>query len=410
MADFEQSRLSTRQTASLAAETHASLSVRIWKQAEPSGPSGRPLDPARTLILDLISASKGALSQPDAPVISASFPAVAPAVLAARRVQWALQGLAQSDPASDLATAILVCAADDLADSAILKSAQAALNLSPPGQILLTPNAAEALKDIPSLPLQSIPESAMQELVWRAAAVEPSRSLDEEAIEALIKQHGLESEVPQLPPPQEPEKPLPALTREVKAVGVFPPPPVWEQPEPEAPSAPRGLNPRLLYAGGGGLLALLAIVGYFALSHGTKNPAPQPSVPTTAVEQASPATQTSQTATKTPKTKPSATPNQPTPLAADQNPSAPIPKDTPQSNSATTTPDAPPVQVPQPKEKSGGCSLEQSEIPKLLAQADSNRAAGRYEDALRQYKRVLDCGENARARNGQEITHLAMQH
>jgi hypothetical protein len=425
MAEFEQTRLSTGQTTSFAQESHApaegTLSVRVWKKTESAGPPARPDDPARCLILDLISASQGVVSQSDPQFVSASFPGAALAVLAARRLQWAMQGLAQSDPSSDLAAAILVHEADDLEDPAALESAQAALAQATPGQILVSAKAAEDLKDVPSLPLQAVPESALYELVWRSSVALPNRSLDEEAIEALIKQHGLESEVP--PVRQEPAKPVPQprptreikpASRETKSVGAYPAPAVWEEPEPVAPSGPGGINPRLLYAGGGGVLVLIAVVCFFIFSHGAKPDVSQPATPATAAEQTSTAHQASQPATKTQKQKPNATAAQPAPSASQQKPSAESPKDSGSNVAAQAPAETTPAQQPQPKEqpkeKSAGCTLDQGDIPKLLGQADNNRAAGRYEDAVRQYNRVLACGENARARNGLEITRLAMQH
>ena len=423
MADSKQSRLPTEQTHPLVLDNpapgEASLTVRLWKKSDPAGSTVRPGDPGFSLILDLISSSQGILSQPNPSLVAASFPGVAEATLAARRLQWALQGLAQCDPAADLTAAILVHGTEDLADPAALESAQASLEHAAPGQILVSATAAEGLKDVPSLPLKAVPESALHELVWRSSAVEPSRLLDEEAIDALIKRHGLESEAP--PVPQEPAKPVPTATREVKAasretkaVGTYPAPAVWEQPEPEAPSASRGMNLRLLYAAGGGVLALITIVGFFVFSHSGKNSVPHPAEPSAAIQQTSPGPQSNQPTPKTPKSKPSTAASQPTPSVDQQKPSADGPKDSGRNAAEQAAPQAAEVQQPQqkeqPKEKSAGCTLDQSDIPKLLAQADTNRAAGRYEDAQRQYNRVLACGENSRARNGLEITHLAMQH
>ncbi len=422
MTEFEQSRLSTRQTFSLATESPAPaqgcIAVRIWKKADPARSPIRPENPASSLILDLISASQGVFSQPGGSLISASFPGVAPAILAARRLQWAMQGIAQSDPSSDLAAAILVHETDDLADPAVLESAQASLDHATPGQILVSTKAADDLKDVPSLPLQAVPESTLLELVWNSSAALPSRSLDEEAIEALIKQHGLEAEVPLVRPepvkaPATATREIKAPTRETKAVGVYPAPVVWEEPEPVAP--PRGaMNPRLLFAGGGGVLALIAVVAFFVISHNRQSSVSEPAAAPTAVEQAKPASQSGQAGAKTPKPKPTATAAQPLASASQQKPSEETPKDSGHNvaNETPTETASEPQQQPkeQPKEKSAGCTLDPSDIPKLLGQADSNRAAGRYEDAVRQYNRVLACGENSRARSGLEITHLAMQH
>jgi hypothetical protein len=428
MADSKQSRLPTEQTQPLAVEnpasSEASFSVRLWKKSDPARSPVQPGNPAFSLMLDLISSSLGVLSQPNPPLVSASFPDVAQAILAARRLQWALQGLAQCDPVADLAAAILVGEASDLADTAALESAQASLDHAAPDQILVSAKVSEVLKDIPSFPLQVVPDSALHELVWRSSSALPSRVLDEETIEELIKRHGLESEAP--PPPQEPVKPLPSATREVraasrevkaasretKAVGAYPTPAAWEQPEPVAQPASRGMNPIVLYAGGGGVAVLIAIVAFFALSHKGQNSAPQAVEPSAAVQQANPAPQSGQPAPKITKSKPTASTAQPEPSIVQQKPSAEAPKDSGHNDAVVTPAQAPDVQ-PQKTEKTGSCTLNQpaSDIPKLLGQADSNRAAGRYEDAVRQYNRVIACDhENSRAKNGLELTHLAMQH
>jgi hypothetical protein len=150
MADSKQSRLPTEQTHPLVLDNpapgEASLTVRLWKKSDPAGSTVRPGDPGFSLILDLISSSQGILSQPNPSLVAASFPGVAEATLAARRLQWALQGLAQCDPAADLTAAILVHGTEDLADPAALESAQASLEHAAPGQILVSATAAEASK------------------------------------------------------------------------------------------------------------------------------------------------------------------------------------------------------------------------------------------------------------------------
>jgi hypothetical protein len=178
------------------------------------------------------------------------------------------------------------------------------------------------------------------------------------------------------------------------------------------------MNPRLLYGGGGGVLVLIAIVAFFAFSHSKQSSDSPPSRPTPTVEQASPVHQSAQPAQKGTKSKPTASPGSTASSTGQQQPPAGNASD----GGRTAVKEPPPVaaegqqtqareqQKEQPKEKAAGCSMELGDIPKLLGQADNNRAAGRYEDAVRQYNRVLACGENSRARNGLEITHLAMQH
>jgi len=57
----------------------------------------------------------------------------------------------------------------------------------------------------------------------------------------------------------------------------------------------------------------------------------------------------------------------------------------------------------------GKCELNKSDIPRNLRRADSNRAAGNYTDALREYNEVLACdSENAAALTGVEKTKRAM--
>jgi hypothetical protein len=84
-----------------------------------------------------------------------------------------------------------------------------------------------------------------------------------------------------------------------------------------------------------------------------------------------------------------------------------IPKSQPKGTTITPAPTKPrPTQgdsniyapTPQPRH---GCSLDPGEIPQYLAMAEGNRNRGKYEDAQREYERVLACEPgNREARQG----------
>ncbi|MGD0901307.1 MAG: hypothetical protein ABR924_00070 [Terracidiphilus sp.] len=447
----------------------AALSIRLWRAPENAPAvdlSWTGDDPAVFLALDLIAAEQGVASAPRGRFLVAAFPGIQPAVLTARRLQWALQGLSEADRFAATAAAVLVHSAPDLPalenDSSVLLP----LENAAPGQILLTAKAAELLHDLPGLPLQTASDAAPCELLWRAGKEAPSRSSDEEALSRLIQPSGLGGEAP-APPPQTavpPAEPQPAA-----ADGGLIATPLAAEPRAAVPSAaepsaaepdtvtlahvdleafaapPRGKSRWL--RGLAAAAAILFIVGA-ALAVAYKHtwmpkPAAVAALPASSAS-ASPAASTAAPppgpVAGVPQPGPDSSAGQPAIAPIVAPPAQSLPANPAPPASAATAPKPAKPGKPAPKSRkgqapapapaktashaalaspakqpkaapAGNCDLDANLLPKMLDQAERNRQQGKYPAALRQFRAVLACDRNnARARSGLDLTELAMQH
>jgi hypothetical protein len=394
--------------------------MRLWKPQEDaqtcdlSWTSG---DPAVSLVADLVAAEKGAASVPRGKFLVAGFPGIQPAVLTARRLQWALQGFSQAESFAGTTVAILVHAAPDLPALESDSTALLPLENAAPGQILLTPEAAELMRDLPGLPLQAASEAGLCELLWRGPEAAPARSSDEEALSRFIQLNGLENEAPAPPgePFVSPTEPQPAGTDLA-----------WQTmpvaPEPDAAgiarSAPGGFvsrlrgYPRLILGSAFAAAILLLVVALiFGVSHkGAAKPETlqtQPAPSTSALHSGAilPAASLAAHSVSIPSAA-----TQP----RRQQPSEPAPKDRKPIEPAQANPtaaDAAKAQAGPPVVPAGNCELDSNLLPKMLDQAERSRQQGNYAAALRQFRAVLACDRNnARARSGLDLTELSMRH
>jgi len=445
MAAIEQSRRSdpsATQATALAggssSSAGAALSIRLWR-ASGTSPSAElswhGTDAAVCLTLDLIAAGQtgeagqagaGVATTADGKVLVAAFSGVTPALLTARRLQWALTGFAEADRFAGTAAAILVHSAADLPALASDSSVLLPLEKATAGQILLTPKAAELLQDLPGLPLQAAADSGLSEVLWRAGEAASSSSSDEEALSQLIKLHGLEVEAPApsaapVPAPTAPAAP-PApfgTDRGLRAL------PVAAEPEavdlnalesgdldPGSSAASRRGKPGLLIGAGIAAAILLVLIVVFAVSHkGAEKPvavAAQPAASVTAPASSISQPPPGQAASPAPAT--SAAPALPAKPQRDR-------KHDEATQSNPTAADSAKAQSNQDKQDKqakpvvGNCDLDSNLLPRMLEQAERSRADGNYPAALRQFRAVLACDpRNARARSGLDLTEFGMQH
>jgi hypothetical protein len=371
------------------------------------------------LILDLISASHGKASGPSRNLVSAEFDGIDTAILAARRLQWGLEGFSDSSRSGEFATAILVQYATGIPSSEAEKSALALLEDAAPGQILVDPKTSEALQGLPGLQFQAAPSSTIHELLRPGSAIAPNRSSDEETISAFIQKNGLEIEAPPLVQQPVTQLFVPASMTEKRPDADLP---VHRKTRLELLDSVRryAIGQRVLIGGIGGAVLLLIVIALVAFLHPwtpipapVSTPVPTSSAPATVEQPKSTSgagTQGSPSGANTQNSSP-ILPSSPQPSEAKRNSTEPLPKNHKQQVVPITPAAKPDRQQAQQKEKTGSCFLESADVPKMLSQADNNRAAGHYEDALRQYDRVLACEpDNERARHGVDLTRLAMQH
>lgn len=387
----------------------AALSIRLWRAhatAQTGEFSWKSNDPAACLALDLITAEQGVVSAPRGKFLVATFAGIQPAILTARRLQWALLGFAEADRFAGTAAAILLHSAPDLpaleADSSVLLP----LENAAPGQILLTPKTAELLQDLPGLPLQAVSGTGLTELLWHASGETSSRSSDDETVSRFIKMHGLEVEAPApfQAPAARPTDPLSVETDRS--------PYAWPDTiEPEAiESARPRANSRLLIGAACAAAILMVIVVILAVSHkGGANSAAiavQPASSTVAPS-SSPAASGAPPANAAPPAS-AATPQGSATTGAQAQT---LRKHEEPAQSNVKASDTAKSQTDQPKIAGGNCDLDSNLLPKMLDQAERSREEGNYPAALRQFRAVLACDHNnARARSGLDLTEFGMQH
>lgn len=417
MATSQQSRVpgqSAIQTANLSrndpATGGAALSVRLWRAhgtAEPKLLRWEGSDPAVSLTLDLIAASLGVVSTTQGASLLAEFSGIQSALLTARRLQWAIQGLSEADRFAGTAVAILVLSASDLPGLEADKSALLPLERATPGQTLLTPKTAELLRNLPGLPLQAASEGGLEELLWSGSERTSSRSTDEDAIAQLIKLHGLENEAPPLLQPisQPPvllhgeEGPLP-LAEPVETVRRYP----------DVAAFPRTLDRRLLIGAASAVLIVIGVLTAVAVSHS------RTAAPVTMAVQPVPSTPAAPPSAALP---PQTQPANFAPSAAAGNGTGVAKHNTQtQKDRGTEKPaqsssfpsDSTISQLNKQKAASPRCDLDPNLIPKALDQAEKSRDQGNYDAAVRQFRSVLACEpDNARARSGLERVLFAKE-
>ena len=327
--------------------------------------------PAVALSLDLLSASGGAAEPPQGLVLSARFVHFQSALLTARRLQWALQGLAESARSNATAATIAIHAADDPASAGVAT----ALERVPPGldsigsSILLSSGIADAVQQLPGVMLRETGDGNWRELVWKGAEAPSSFSVDEQSLLGLIRALGREDPCPS--PPEAPSA-VPVATRVTAPVEA---PAVLEQYLPENEPASGLAKFKWLIVGGAA--AALVLVVMLVISMGSHSKAP--------VQNSDPSKTAGPVAPANP------TPNPPAPLVSEKPHEAkPSPKSTRQARNVQ--PDSQPKAEPAAQRPvTGPCDLTEAEIPRSLTRAENLMYAGKLEEAQAAFQRVLGC-------------------
>ncbi|MGD0347671.1 MAG: hypothetical protein ABSA85_12995 [Terracidiphilus sp.] len=377
------------------------ISVRVWTP----GAENRPDDPAATppavcLVHDLSLASGGTPAVSVGQVHMTQFRGIHSACLFARRVQWAIQGLAEGS-AHPPASAILLQSVQDTSGPIEDGSSFPILEQASPGQILLAEAAAKALDDLPGLEPQRNGGAGLAELPWRDTHVIPARDTDDLELTRLIDANG---------------------RGEDQAVEEFPPLPLPVQmgSESHAVGPHAGRSPMLLWGGIAAAVLAVAAGSYFLFERSHSEGAPGSEIAANAP--ATPATAAPVAA------QPQSTANAP----ATRAPAAPVTtqpqstaKSPPRQSAAQSRPSKPVVVRPQPPPEPSkpapvatdkkeelpagrGCAIGIDQIPDELAQGEHSLGRGRYDDAIRQFQAVLDCESgNAQAHAGLERARAA---
>jgi hypothetical protein len=328
-----------------------------------AGVTWRDDTPPVALALDVLTASGGAPDPSPLPHLTARFFDLQNALLAARRLHWALQGLAEN-ARSPMAASIAIHSVSD----GLSASATSALESAAPGHVLLSQAFAETVHQVPGLTLRPASDN-WQILSWSSAADPQSFADDENAVLALIRLRGREDPIVNSPVPP------PA------AVPVYQPPASLGRSiiEPDEPSPSIWKKPWLLVSVGVVVLAVAAVFIIRAMS-----PGPAPQVP--------PHDAVITTPSAAPIAKPVVPVAQdnaaiPRPQPAKPSPKPKVPK--------VETPATPNTEVqaenPKPPQPTTACSLAEADIALSLQRAARMMADGRLTEAQDAYQRLVGC-------------------
>jgi hypothetical protein len=427
MAVSTQSRKSARSATQNSAETlespsprEACLSVRLWSAPTDSGQAQSLWDngnPAAFLTLDLIATSGGLPTARHEEVLVASFPTFLSAAITARRLQWAVQGYAESEEPRATSLALLIHSAEEGAGETVAEDAFHSLGQAAPGAILLTEKASQPFDRLPGFPLQVASGDGLWELAWSSPDGHNSRPEDEEFLSRIAAEHGVQEP----PPPQPAPPPAPeAAAAEEYRTGSYRTGSYrtgsYRQPSEEEP---RGSSKIWI---GAVALAAVAVIGVaIYLFSGKSNPAPAQNAPQTAAL-TQPQTDSGSTAESSAPTAigSSSAAVQPKHSAAQERAenaqAAKPPKNAPKpvvQQQVQETPAERPRQVepPAPRPSNNGrCDLEPSQYGGQIDQAWKNLGRGKYDTAKRQFSAVLACDPgNGRAKEGLERDRAAAQ-
>jgi hypothetical protein len=351
----------------------------------------------------MISACGGSVAETRGQVLVARFPAFQDGALAARRLQWAAQGLAEDQRFHSTAVAILVQSSTDATSQEAMDASVFALAQGSAGQILFTPGAAKFASSFPGFVFGGGNDAELQELQWGGQGGEQTRSSDDEAIARLIEKKGPEAKV---------------KAYSVRAATVSAGSPGAAERSATMPPAddvtPHGLagllsGPRgkLFWIGGAALCAVLLLAAIPVL-HLFRASAPATPV------SASQAAESNEAEAQPTGATPSQTPSPVQPIAGagaepERAAAAASQATSPQLDVGKRNRSA--AKDEQTKSKAAaaqngaqprkGCELDQDEVHAQLAQAESSQARGKYKDAQRQFESVLACEPtNARAISG----------
>jgi hypothetical protein len=363
----------------------ALVSVRLWKNRENDAPGelfSSNLDPAVCLAIDMLVASRGDVVQTHGSTLLVAFSDVSTAILAARRLQWAFQGLSESDRFAGTAVAILIQSRQDLPDQPTDDSFCVPLEQAAPGQILLAQKASRFLDDLPGLATETTQDPALRELVWRRPDGESSIAADEQTLFRNIKGQGYGDLAPAEQTPDAWDN-SPAAADD----------PSFEPGQPNGPfrqSSPGGLwaglgNKRWIIWSGSAA-ALICAVTFTVIALHRQSTVPTVAQPPALVQ-----------------TTPGSPPTTPSEAAATTKTLTQAETSAVKA-AAPKTPKAPAAKpgVEAAREPSGSCeSPNAADAKRTLERAEKSLHNGKYADAKRGFQSVLGCeGTSADAREG----------
>ena len=327
---------------------------------------------AAALAIDILSSSGGAPDVAQGMVLPSRFFNAQSALLAGRRLQWALEGLSESDRSATRASMAIYTAEDPEA-----ASVASALENLPPGQLLLSAELAEAFQQVPGVAVSAAGSSGWHALQWQSQTGVTSLAADETSVLGLIRALGREDPCP--------PRPEPAPTGQVAAAapassGFYEVPAALGRSLMRSDAAqPFWKKPWILAGAAGAVVVLAAALVIPAMLSGNRAKSP--------AQVAAPQPASPKSASGTPL---NGAPNSSAPAVAEklreQKPPAKAGKQ-PRAEAKTVA-----ATEPSPQTKSAAsCNLTEGEVPRSLSRAESLMYAGKLEEAQDAYQRLVGC-------------------
>ena len=148
--------------------TGAVMTARLFAQRTSNNSidlTSKCSDSTVCLAIDMLAASGGTLISACGNSLIVTFVDVGTAILASRRLQWAFQGLSEADRFAERAVAIMIYSGHDLPGNSTSQSLSNRFDQALPGEVLLTEGARLVVDNLPGLALESIPDSALRQML-----------------------------------------------------------------------------------------------------------------------------------------------------------------------------------------------------------------------------------------------------
>jgi hypothetical protein len=378
------------------------MSVCLWGDTPKrfdcrSAKNGSPL---LAMALDVIRTSGGLPGTEQQDLLSASFPDIKSGLLSARRIQWALEGLAEYDPYKSAMASVLVDYEDGLARPGGALNREWALGLDRQtgsrGKIFLSQRVSEAVEGLPSLSWEDSPLAGFRSWTWKAAQPPASFAADEQAVMGMIQAAGRSDPVlltsPRPLPPSPPTGPAHDFSPVSNPTLGRPDPPSYAA---ESPSAGKSL--RIPILAGSAAVVVIGAALVFLLGHKTPPQNGTPAQGVTPAQSASPGSAPPAQAAAHPiKQGQSETHHKPS-LLERLEPKKPVKEE--------------PAVAPPPTVVEAHCDLTDEDIQRSLARADRYMHDGDLSNAKAAYLHVMGCpASKAKAQEGlSRIQKMAAQ-
>ena len=174
----------------------AEIGVSLWTSptARLDCRASRHKSPLLNLVVDLIRSSGGVQGPETSDLVVATFPDANSGLLCAKRVQWALEGLAEYDPFKTAAAAVSVDFADERHAQGGSSGQRGAQNPTrenvDPGQILLSRSIAEQLGHLPGVVLDKTTAGGYRSWSWNIPQSFAGFAEDEQVVLNMIQAAG----------------------------------------------------------------------------------------------------------------------------------------------------------------------------------------------------------------------------